>query len=178
MKRFTLFLALIFALASGLAFAQRAVRVQPRTPTNSEQRVALVIGNSGYKFSPLKNPVNDAKDIGAALKRLGFRVILRLDATCNLAPAEVRKIGSVIVRTSAGALWALKRPSLSAPLLACGRQVETRVRLRGAVPGTGKTTGLWRSRARNPITGYSSPPENKKNRYQPKILVDIGGQCH
>ncbi len=26
----------------------------------SEKRVALVIGNSNYKSSPLKNPVNDA----------------------------------------------------------------------------------------------------------------------
>jgi uncharacterized caspase-like protein len=39
-------------------------------------RVALVIGNSGYQnTTPLKNPVNDAADIAAALKRLDFEVI-------------------------------------------------------------------------------------------------------
>ena len=41
----------------------------------SERRVALVIGNSGYKNVPLlPNPVNDANDIATALRRLGFNV--------------------------------------------------------------------------------------------------------
>ena len=40
---------------------------------SAEKRVALVIGNALYKHAdPLKNPANDAKDIGAALARLGF----------------------------------------------------------------------------------------------------------
>jgi uncharacterized caspase-like protein len=38
-----------------------------------EKRVALVIGNSAYaNASLLKNPANDARDIAAALDRLGF----------------------------------------------------------------------------------------------------------
>ncbi|MCI4665413.1 MAG: caspase family protein, partial [Neomegalonema sp.] len=38
--------------------------------------VALVIGNSAYKHgAPLLNPANDAADVGAALRRLGFEVI-------------------------------------------------------------------------------------------------------
>ncbi|WP_320172377.1 caspase family protein [Maridesulfovibrio sp.] len=40
------------------------------------ERYALVIGNSAYRDAPLKNPVNDAKDVGKALLRLGFNVIL------------------------------------------------------------------------------------------------------
>jgi hypothetical protein len=43
----------------------------------SEKRIALVIGNSAYTNSPLKNPVNDAKDVAAKLRRLGFVVIER-----------------------------------------------------------------------------------------------------
>jgi hypothetical protein len=43
----------------------------------SEKRIALVIGNSAYASSPLKNPVNDAKDIAAKLRKLGFAVIER-----------------------------------------------------------------------------------------------------
>jgi tetratricopeptide (TPR) repeat protein len=40
------------------------------------KRVALVIGNSAYQnTTPLPNPSNDASDIAAALKRLGFIVI-------------------------------------------------------------------------------------------------------
>jgi formylglycine-generating enzyme required for sulfatase activity len=39
----------------------------------SEKRVALVIGNAVYRYADtLRNPVNDAKAISAALTRLGF----------------------------------------------------------------------------------------------------------
>src|SRR5579871_4789108 len=45
-----------------------------------EKRIALVIGNSSYDGGmALPNPRNDANDIGASLKRLGFEVILRTD---------------------------------------------------------------------------------------------------
>jgi uncharacterized caspase-like protein len=42
-------------------------------------RRALVIGNSSYGFSPLKNPANDAKAIGEELKRSGFEVVAGVD---------------------------------------------------------------------------------------------------
>ena len=46
----------------------------------SQKRLALVIGNGGYKFvGPLANPVNDASDMAATLKRLGFEVISGTD---------------------------------------------------------------------------------------------------
>ena len=41
---------------------------------------ALVVGNGDYHESPLKNPVNDAKDIAAHLQSLGFEVDLVLNA--------------------------------------------------------------------------------------------------
>lgn len=44
-------------------------------------RVALVVGNGDYTYvTPLRNPVNDAADIAAALERLGFDVTLLLNA--------------------------------------------------------------------------------------------------
>jgi hypothetical protein len=44
--------------------------------TQGQKRVALVIGNSNYKFAtPLTNPANDATDIAATLLELGFDVI-------------------------------------------------------------------------------------------------------
>ena len=49
-------------------------------PAQAERRTALVIGNGAYKDGPLKNPVNDARDMAAALKGLGFEVILRENA--------------------------------------------------------------------------------------------------
>jgi formylglycine-generating enzyme required for sulfatase activity len=46
----------------------------------AEKRVALVIGNSGYRHtSPLPNPRNDAIDVAVALKRLDFETIFEAD---------------------------------------------------------------------------------------------------
>ena len=44
-----------------------------------EHKTALVIGNSNYEVSPLKNPVNDARDLSETLHQLGFNVITRYD---------------------------------------------------------------------------------------------------
>jgi uncharacterized caspase-like protein len=62
-------LAATIALWAGLA------------PAMAEKRVALVIGNSDYRDVPaLANPRNDAEDVAAALKRLGFQTTVGLDA--------------------------------------------------------------------------------------------------
>lgn len=47
---------------------------------DAESKVALVIGNASYaEAAPLKNSGNDATDMCAALKKLGFDVICKLD---------------------------------------------------------------------------------------------------
>jgi uncharacterized caspase-like protein len=43
-------------------------------------RTALVIGNAAYRTSPLRNAVNDATDMAAALQRFGFEVTTLRDA--------------------------------------------------------------------------------------------------
>ena len=48
---------------------------------SSNKRLALIIGNAAYRIAPLVNPVNDANDIAAKLKKLGFDVILLTDKT-------------------------------------------------------------------------------------------------
>jgi uncharacterized caspase-like protein len=48
---------------------------------SGENRIALVIGNAAYRSAPLRNPVNDAQAVAAALKAVGFQVILRENAT-------------------------------------------------------------------------------------------------
>ncbi|MEZ6126166.1 MAG: caspase family protein, partial [Planctomycetaceae bacterium] len=45
------------------------------------KRVALVIGNSEYEASPLKNPSSDADAVSLALKGLGFAVTTQKDVT-------------------------------------------------------------------------------------------------
>ncbi len=47
--------------------------------TGDEKRLALIIGNSDYDITPLKNPVNDANDMAETLKLLDFEVTLKLD---------------------------------------------------------------------------------------------------
>lgn len=53
----------------------------PDAAASGEKRVALVIGNSAYKESPLKNPVNDARLMAGKLRELGFDVVARENAT-------------------------------------------------------------------------------------------------
>ena len=68
----------ILGLGAGVALAGLAV-----APAVADgKRVALVIGNSAYRNVPaLPNPANDAGDVAAALKRLGFAVALITDAS-------------------------------------------------------------------------------------------------
>jgi uncharacterized caspase-like protein len=47
---------------------------------SAERRTALVIGNAAYEVGPLRNPVNDASDMAATLRQLGFQVTLLRDA--------------------------------------------------------------------------------------------------
>jgi uncharacterized caspase-like protein len=68
---------LLLTMGSPLLFAQQR---NPSVAAADERRVALVIGNSTYKESPLNNPANDATDMAVALKDLGFEVTLRTDA--------------------------------------------------------------------------------------------------
>lgn len=51
-----------------------------RNKENQNRRVALVVGNSRYPAQELRNPKNDASDIGAKLANLGFKVVTLLDA--------------------------------------------------------------------------------------------------
>lgn len=62
-------------------------------PAAPESRTALVIGNSTYSSGPLKNPVNDATDMAAVLKRLGFNVILHRNASHQTMEDAIREFG-------------------------------------------------------------------------------------
>ena len=64
---------------------------------SGEIRTALVIGNATYRSAPLRNPVNDAQAVAAALKGLGFTVILRE----NASQAEMIDALREFARTSA-----------------------------------------------------------------------------
>src|SRR5262249_2040357 len=64
---------------------------------NAEKRVALVIGNSAYKqANKLANPVNDAKEMAAALKAAGFDVILGVDVDKRAFDVKVRNFADLM----------------------------------------------------------------------------------
>ncbi|MEI6609058.1 MAG: caspase family protein, partial [Deltaproteobacteria bacterium] len=74
-------------------------------PAATEQRIALVIGNSTYSSAPLKNPVNDATDVAATLKSLGFNVILKTNATKREMGSAVEEFGKQLKARDVGLFY-------------------------------------------------------------------------
>ena len=67
--RLSLALAVLLMLA-----ASPALRAD--VALNVHVRSALIIGNASYGFSPLDNPINDARALAGSLRELGFEVTL------------------------------------------------------------------------------------------------------
>ncbi|MFA9215800.1 MAG: caspase family protein [Sphingomonadaceae bacterium] len=76
------------------ATASAAAAPAEAVPMASEQRLALVIGNAGYKTSPLTNPTNDARAMAIKLQQLGFTVIKRENASLEEMMTAVREFGN------------------------------------------------------------------------------------
>jgi hypothetical protein len=93
-----IFLSLIALLACASASGAQA-------QVKSEARIALVIGNSDYANVPLKNPANDARDMAAALQKIGFTVTLVVDGEFAAMNRAVRDFGNAIKRQDAVALF-------------------------------------------------------------------------
>ena len=68
----------------------------------TERRTALVIGNSSYSTGSLRNPINDADDMASALKRLGFDVILKKNASQQDIEDAIRNLGDRLKRGGGG----------------------------------------------------------------------------
>ncbi len=85
-------------------YAERGV-VNPDDLQNTERRIALVIGNSAYKSSPLRNPVNDATDMAAKLRGLGFQVSLGKDLSRKEMRTAIRKFGDDLKRGGVGLFY-------------------------------------------------------------------------
>ncbi len=65
----------------------------------TQKRVALVIGNSNYENSPLKNPVNDASDMASKLKNFGFDVVKLINADKRNFEKGIRVFGKKLHQT-------------------------------------------------------------------------------
>ena len=84
-------------LASALPAAAQAQRPEPR--------LALVIGNSAYKESPLRNPVNDVRAMSQRLKELGFTVLVHENATKRTMEAAIVEFGRRLAEGGVGAFY-------------------------------------------------------------------------
>jgi hypothetical protein len=86
---------LLFTLGLFVSLLVQAESERGSVSTSSaDKKVALVIGNARYASSPLKNPVNDARDMAFALRRLGFKVIERTDITQKEMNRAITQFGS------------------------------------------------------------------------------------
>jgi uncharacterized caspase-like protein len=72
-------------------------------PVLAEKRVVLVIGNSAYQHTPtLANPKNDATDMSAALRQLGFQVIDGFDLDKAMFDRKIRDFAAALNGAEAG----------------------------------------------------------------------------
>jgi hypothetical protein len=89
-----LWLRFLMAAAAAYLLAAQAL---------AQGRVALVVGNAAYLHSaPLANPVNDASDMAAALKEVGFAVLVGLDLDKRGFDAKMREFGQALAQADAG----------------------------------------------------------------------------
>lgn len=91
----TLYIFLAFILLASTSIAEAA----------PEQRIALVIGNSSYSSGPLRNPVNDATDMAAALRKAGFTVVLKKDANLETMEEAIEDFGNRLKRGGVGLFY-------------------------------------------------------------------------
>lgn len=89
-------LFLLLWLAAGNVAAEKTVTMT--SGKTSGARIALAIGNSDYKMAPLTNPTHDAEDMAAALKKLGFKVTLKTNATQKEMKQALREFGEQLKR--------------------------------------------------------------------------------
>jgi len=97
MRAIAIVLAIVAGSLAAAALPDRAL---------AQKRVALVIGNSDYKYAPkLGNPRNDATDMAAALKRLGFQVIEGYDLDKTSFDRSVRDFAVALQGAMVGVLF-------------------------------------------------------------------------
>jgi hypothetical protein len=106
MGRLLGFVAVVaLAFSASAQTLDRTLLVSPKEALAGEARHALVIGNSAYRASPLRNPVNDARATANALAQSGFSVTLLEDATQAAMLRAVRSLGDRLARGGVGLFY-------------------------------------------------------------------------
>ena len=91
--------SLLLPLCYNSAFAQSGTALL-RAP-----KLALVIGNSKYAESPLKNPANDARAIAEQLKGLGFAVSVQQDLGREPMIKAIQAYAALLAKSKAVGLF-------------------------------------------------------------------------
>lgn len=102
--RLALTLVCVIALMPQLishAQQDRALKVT----AEGERRVALIIGNSAYTQGALANPVNDARDIAAALRQANFEVLFGENQNRRQMRELIRQFGEKIRNGGVGLFY-------------------------------------------------------------------------
>ena len=88
-------------------YYQKAETVQSNTQNASAgKRLALIIGNSAYlNGGALRNPVNDATDIAATLRNMGFEVLLHTDLALRQMDKALEEFGKKLKNYQVGLFY-------------------------------------------------------------------------
>ncbi len=92
------------ASATGLWILASVSSVGAQAP-REEPRLALLIGNSAYRESPLRNPVNDVRAMAQKFKDLGFTVLAHENATKRTMEAAIIDFGRRLAEGGVGAFY-------------------------------------------------------------------------
>ncbi len=104
-------LLFIFSLLAPLAIIQaqepnRQLTQTGNQPATSNHRIALVIGNGAYTSAPpLKNPPNDARDMAATLRTLGFDVVSGINVNQKDMKRLIREFGMKLKSGGSGLFY-------------------------------------------------------------------------
>ena len=85
--------------------AQTPQPPQPQAAIRNERRVALLVGNGAYKQSPLTNSVNDAVDLNASLKNLGFQTLLVQNASLATMRQKTREFAELALNADVALIF-------------------------------------------------------------------------
>jgi hypothetical protein len=72
---------------------------------DEQRKVALVVGNSAYPNSPLRNPVNDARAMAQSLRDKGFEVLLRENTSKSQLEAAIADFGEKLSEDTIGLFY-------------------------------------------------------------------------
>ena len=108
-------LAFVAVLGFGICFNQTTHSQEPnrqlvqngsQPAATSVKRIALVIGNGAYTSAPpLKNPPNDARDMAATLRTLGFDVVSGINVNQKDMKRLIREFGMKLKTGGSGLFY-------------------------------------------------------------------------